>query len=253
MSEITVLEGAGHTFFTVIRALLPLLLLFIIFQFLFLKLPIGYVFNLLKGILLALLGIALFLQGVHIGFMPVGRALGEVLGSMEAKWLSIPLGFFMGFLVTLSEPAVRILCHQVEESSSGYIRKSIVLYTISVGVAVLVAVGMVRILYGIPFLYIIIPGYVLALVLLWFCDKTFISIAFDAGGVATGPMAVTFLLAMAVGIASAMEGRDPIIDGFGLIALIALAPILSVMLLGMIFQSKLWNKEVKKEYDIGRR
>lgn len=246
MSEIVVLEGAGHTFLNVMRALLPLLLLFLIFQSLFLKLPARNVSNLLKGTLLALIGLALFLQGVHIGFMPVGRAMGEALGTIEHKWLMIPLGFFLGFLATFSEPAVRILSDQVEESSSGFIRKWLVLYTISLGVGVLVAIGVVKILYGIPFLYIIVPAYVVVLVLIWFCDKTFVSIAFDAGGVATGPMAVTFLLSIAVGVTSAMEGRNPVADGFGLIALIALAPILSVMLLGLIFRAKFKNMEVDK-------
>jgi len=240
-----VLEGAGHTFLNVAKALLPLLLLFLIFQFLFLKLPARYVFSLLKGMLLALVGLALFLQGVRIGFMPVGRAMGDALGSIEHKWLLIPLGFFMGFLATFSEPAVRILSNQVEESSSGSIRKWLVLCTISAGVAILMALGVARMLYGIPFLYIIIPGYLAVLVLVWFCDRTFVSIAFDAGGVASGPMAVTFLLAIAVGMTSTIEGRDPVSDGFGLIALIALAPILSVMLLGLIFGKKLNKSEVK--------
>jgi hypothetical protein len=227
-------------------ALLPLLFLFLIFQFLFLKLPAAYVFNLLKGILLALIGLALFLQGVKIGFMPVGRAMGELLGTIAHRWLLIPLGFFLGLLATFSEPAVRILSNQIEESSAGFIRRWVVLYTISLGVAVMVTIGVVKIVYGIPFLYIIITGYVVALVLIWFCDRTFVAIAFDAGGVATGPMAVTFLLSIAVGIASTMEGRSPIVDGFGLIALIALAPILSIMVLGLIFRKRLKKMEVKR-------
>mgnify|MGYP005857262947 CR=1 FL=1 len=246
MSEIIVFEGLGRTIFNVIRSMLPLVILFLIFQFLFLKLPVERMFNLLKGTLLALIGLTLFLQGVHIGFMPAGRAIGEILGTIEQKWLMIPLGFFLGSLATFSEPAVRILSNQVEESSSGYIRKWLVLCTISFGVGILVALGVVKIIYGIPFLYIIIPSYVVALVLLWFCDRTFVSIAFDAGGVATGPVAVTFLLSIAVGVASVMEGRDPVADGFGLIALIALAPILSVMLLGLIFRGKVKKTEVDK-------
>ncbi len=246
MNELVVLEGAGHTFLSVIRALLPLLLLFLIFQFLFLKLPAGRVLNLLKGTLIALVGLALFLQGVKIGFMPVGRAMGEIAGTLENKWLLIPLGFGMGFLATFSEPAVRILSNQVEESSSGFIRKWLVLVTISLGVGALISLGVVKILYGIPFLYIIVPSYIVALIIIWFCDRTFVSIAFDAGGVATGPMAVTFLLSIAVGFTSTMEGRNPVADGFGLVALIALAPILSVMLLGLIFRTKLTSMEVKK-------
>lgn len=243
MNGIIVWEGIGHTFLGVIKALLPLLVLFIIFQFLVLKLPRDYVFNLLKGTLLAVVGLTLFLQGVSTGFFPAGQAMGEILGTIKAQWLLIPFGLMMGFLATWGEPAVRILSDQIEEASGGSIRRSLVLYTISSSVALFVALGMARIVYGIPLLWIIIPGYLLAIGMLWFSEKSVIAIAFDAGGVATGPMAVTFLMAIAVGIASAIEGRDPIIDGFGLIALIALAPILTIMVLGLIVRIKLRRKE----------
>ena len=238
-------DGFGHTFLGIIKALAPLLVLFIIFQLTVLKLPRSYVFNLIKGSLLALVGLALFLQGVHIGFFPAGRAIGEILGSIRFQWLLIPFGFMMGFLATWGEPAVRILGEQIEEASVGSIRKSIVLYTISGGVALFIAIGMAKIIYGIPLLWIIIPGYLLAIGMLRFSDKSVIAIAFDAGGVATGPMAVTFLMAIAVGIASSIQGRDPVIDGFGLIALIALAPILTILTLGLILRMKTRRKEEK--------
>ena len=202
MNELMVWDGFGHTFLGIIKALAPLLVLFIIFQLAVLKLPRSYVFNLIKGSLLALVGLALFLQGVHIGFFPAGQAIGEILGSIRIQWFLIPFGFMMGFLATWGEPAVRILGEQVEEASVGSIRKSIVLYTISGGVALFIALGMAKIIFGIPLLWIIIPGYLLAIGMLRFSDKSVIAIAFDAGGVATGPMAVTFLMAIAVGIAS---------------------------------------------------
>lgn len=231
----------------VIRGIFTLVLLFVIFQLLYLKLPKTYVFNILKGTGLATAGLILFLLGVYVGFLPVGEAIGETLGTWEHNWLLMPVGFFLGFVTTFSEPAVRILSNQVEESSSGFIRKPLVLYTMSLGVAAFVALGMAKIVYGIPLLYIIIPGYVLALVIMWFSDKTFTAIAFDGGGVATGPMTVIFLTAVSVGIASVMGGKDAMIDGFGLIALIVLAPILSVMLLGLIFRVKYQNSmEAKK-------
>lgn len=245
MNQIDVLQGIDQLLLSSIKALLPLLLFFIIFQFLFLRLPREYVFNLLKGMALALVGLVLFLQGVNIGFLPAGKTMGEVLGALEHKWLIILFGFFMGFLATFSEPAVRILGNQVENSSAGSIRKNIVISSMALGVAFFVSLGMVKIIYGIPLLYILIPCYLITLIIMWFCDKAFVSIAFDAGGVATGPMAVTFLMATAVGIASAIEGRDTILDGFGLISLIALAPILSVMLLGIVFRNKLRQRGSK--------
>lgn len=233
----------GHNFLSIVKALLPLVILFVIFQFTVLKLPMSYVFNLFKGVVLALVGLALFLQGVHIGFFPAGQAIGEALGTISIQWLLIPFGFLIGLLTTWGEPAVRILSSQVEEASGGSIRKGTVLYTISGGVALFIAFGMAKIIYGIPLLYIIIPGYILAIALLWISDKSIIAIAFDAGGVATGPMAVTFLMAIAVGIASTVKGRDPIIDGFGLIALIALAPILTILILGIVLRIKTSRKE----------
>jgi hypothetical protein len=243
LTMITIWDGFGHTFIGVIRALLPLLGLFAVFQLAVLELPRSYVLNLLEGALLATVGLALFLQGVNQGFFPAGAVIGEILGAITRQWLLIPFGLVMGFLATWGEPAVRTLADQIEEASAGSIRKNLVLYAICSGVALFVALGMARIIYGIPLLHIIIPGYVLAIVMMWFTDRSVVAIAFDAGGVATGPMAVTFVLAIAVGIASAMEGRDPIIDGFGLVALIALAPILTIMVFGLLLRIKLRKKE----------
>lgn len=224
--------------FEVARALLPLLLFFGVFQALYLKLPRVYVANLAKGILLAFLGMVLFLQGVNVAFLPAGREIGEALAAFDQRWLLIPFGFLLGFLTTYAEPAVRVLCYQVEESSSGYIGESLILYTLSFGVAVAVSLGMARLVYAIPLLYLVIPGYFLAILLLLFSDGEFVGVAFDSGGVATGPMAVTFLLSLAVGVAAGIEGRNPVTDGFGLIALIALAPILSVLMLGILYRRR---------------
>jgi hypothetical protein len=126
----------------------------------------------------------------------------------------------------------------VEKASTGAIKQRVTLLVLSFGVAVFVALGMLRIILGIPIQYLIVPGYLLALTLMRFTHPTFLAIAFDAGGVATGPMTVTFVMALAVGVASAIEGRDPVLDGLGLISLVALAPILSVMAFGFIHTRK---------------
>lgn len=234
MSELLDFLHFGHVSWEVVQAMIPLVAFFLFFQIVYLKLPMKYVVNMIKGLVLTMVGLALFLQGVQVGFMPVGTQMGEILGSMDHKWLLMPIGFILGLVATVAEPAVRILSFEVEKASSGSIRKIVILVTLSLGVALFVALGMAKIIYGVPIHYIIVPGYLLALVLMRFCDPTFVAIAFDAGGVATGPMTVTFVLAVALGIASAIDGRDPILDGFGLIALVAMAPILSVMILGMI-------------------
>lgn len=237
MMEI-VFAGFGDIMLEVALALLPLLILFLIFQFFILKLPMNKIKNILIGMFLTFWGLVFFLQGVHVGFLPTGMAMGEILGQITYKWILIPIGFVLGFVAVFAEPAVSVLIKQVEKVSGGYIPQKILLYTVSIGVASSVALAMGRLLYGIPIWYLIIPGYIIAIVLTKFSSKVFISIAFDSGGVATGPMTATFIVAMFIGLASAIEGRDPLLDGFGMVSLVALAPILSVLTLGLIYGRK---------------
>lgn len=228
---------------SVLEAVLPLTALFVVFQIVFLKMPRSYVIGILKGTLLATCGLLLFLQGVNVGFLPFGRLIGEALSSLSQKWLLIPIGLLLGFVTTWGEPAVRILADQIEEASTGSIRRTQVLYAICLGVSFSVGIGMLRIAYGIPLLYLLIPGYMLVIASMWFSDPDYLSIAVDSGGVATGPIANTFLLAIALGLASSMGGQDPMLHGLGLVALIALAPIISVLILGFIFQMPTRRKE----------
>jgi hypothetical protein len=238
MNELLEFLDLKEVILEVFVAMGPLVVFFVIFQFSFLKLPREYVINLVKGVIMAFLGLILFLQGVKVGFLPAGLKMGEILGAAGDRWILIPVGFSLGFAATVAEPAVRILCFEVERTSSGAISSRVILFTLAFGVAFFVALGMVRIIYGIPIQYFIIPGYLLAIAMVFFTDSIFVSIAFDAGGVATGPMTVTFVMALAVGVATIMEGRSPVLDGFGLIALVAMAPILSVMALGLLYSMK---------------
>lgn len=224
-------------------ALTPLFIIFVFFQFLFLRRPKEFCRNILIGFLLSFIGLILFLQGVKVGFLPVGFQIGELLAQINSKWIIIPIGFFLGLVATLAEPAVRIMSYEVEKVSTGVIPARVIIATLSIGVGLFVALGMVRILFGIPFYYIIIPGYILALILLKFSDPIFMAIAFDSGGVATGPMTVTIIMAMAVGLARSMENRDAVVDGFGLIALVALAPIISILIFGLIYMAKRGDKK----------
>ena len=229
-------QDISHIVAEVAFALLPLLLFFLFFQVFFLKMPREQVFNIIRGAALAFLGLVLFLQGVKAGFFPAGELIGERLGASGHSWAMIPIGFLLGFVATYAEPAVRILNLEVEKVSSGYIPRTVMLYALCFGVAVSVALSMLRILTGWPLMYFIFPGYLLALLLIHFSTPSFTAIAFDAGGVATGPMTVTFILAIAVGAAAVVEGRDPLLDGFGMISLVALAPIISVLVLGLLFK-----------------
>lgn len=238
MPDLHIFKGFDLILLEVGAALVPLLLFFGFFQVFMLNLPLKKVRDVIIGLFLTFIGLALFLQGVHVGFLPVGREIGEIAGDWEHTWILIPIGFLLGFVATFAEPAVKVLNHEVDKVSGGYIPKKLMLYTLSTGVAISIALAMARIIYGIPLWYFIGPGYALALFIILFSNETFTSIAFDAGGVATGPMTVTFILAIALGFSESLEGRNPLLDGFGMIALVALAPILTVLILGLLYKIK---------------
>lgn len=238
MKDIQIFSGFSHVLLEVAIALVPLTILFLFLQIWLLKFPKQKVINIFKGLILTFIGLALFLQGVYIGFLPVGEAIGISLGGLYHNWVLIPIGFILGFVATFAEPAVRVLNYEVEKASGGYIPQQIMLYTLSLGVAISIALSMGRILFGFPLWYVIIPGYLIIFIMARYSTPSFVAIAFDSGGVATGPMTVTFILAMALGFASVIEGRNPLIEGFGMIALVALSPILSVLLLGLLYSRK---------------
>lgn len=232
---INFLEGFDQILIEVAVALGPIFIIVCLFQWFVFRLEKDEFLNIVKGYVLTFFGIAFFLQGVYAGFMPMGNKIGIVLGALHFNWIILPIGFLMGFLVILAEPTVRVLNEQVEKSSGGSIPQKIMLYSISFGVAISVALAMARILFGIPLAYILIPGYLLIFFMMRFTNETFIAVAFDSGGVATGPMTVSLIMALAIGAATGIEGRDPIQEGFGMISLITLAPILTVLTLGLLY------------------
>lgn len=217
-------------------ALLPLAVIFALFQLLVLKLPRRYVFNAFKGLLLAFLGLLLFLYGVQVGFMPAGYEIGRTLVEKGHGWVLIPVGFVLALLATLAEPAVRILSREVESESSGYIARRVLLFSVAASVSLLVAAAMARVVYDLPFHYLVLPGYAIAIGMLLLVRPAFAPVAFDSGGVATGPMTVSFITPMAIGAVEALGRGEPVTESFGLIALVALAPILSVMILSVLFR-----------------
>ncbi len=226
----------ADTAHSVIVAVTPLVLLFLVFQALLLRLPRHEVARILGGTMLAAAGLFLFLLGVSLAFLPFGARIGQAVGTLPHPAWMVAIGLMLGFVTTWGEPAVRILADEVEQASGGSIRRSLVLVTICAGVAVATGLGMLRISFDVPIGHLLVPGYLLALLLMRFSDKSFVAIAADAGGVATGPLANSFLLALALGMAAASEGVDPLLHGLGLVALISLAPILSLMALGLLIR-----------------
>ncbi len=232
-----VFGGFSGVMAEVARTLVPLGLLFAIFQIFCLKLPRAFIRRVAIGIVWTFVGLSLFLQGVNIAFVPLGRALGASLGKMGSPAMALPVGFVLGLLVVLAEPSARVLSGEVEKASAGRIRERLLLTTMALGVATLVSLGYYFIARGVSLTCIIIPGYIVALTLLRWIDPAFAAISFDSGAVATGPLTVTFLMSLGLGIAAAQPGGETVGSGFGLVCLIALASTLAVEGLSFAFSA----------------
>ena len=229
-------------------SLLPIILIFGLFQIFALKLSRRRLGKIVIGLVYTYIGLVLFLTGANVGFMPAGSYLGRVLASNEFRVLLIPLGALIGFFIVKAEPAVYVLNHQVEEITDGAISAGAMGISLSVGVAASVALAMVRVLTGIPILYFTIPGYAIALILSFFVPKIFTAIAFDSGGVASGPMTATFLLPLAQGACIAVGG-NLVADSFGVVAMVAMTPLITIQILGVVYQFKQhFGKKTEVEY-----
>ena len=218
-------------------ALLPIAVFIYIFQLVSLKLEKRAVKKISVGILYTYVGLVVFLTGVNVGFMPAGAFLGRALASLRFPVLIVPFGAVIGFFIVKAEPAVYVLTKQVEELTEGAVKGSTVRRALSAGVAVSIALSMVRVLTGTGILWFLAPGYLLSLVLSLFVPKIFTAIAFDSGGVASGPMTATFLLPFAVGACQALGG-NVVTDAFGLVAMVAMTPLITIQLLGLIGMRK---------------
>lgn len=225
-------------------AILPLLITFLIFQIFFIKLDKKAFTRIIVAMIIAYTGIVLLMFGLNFGYVPYAKAFGLKVSEISAKWVIVPIAFILGFIITTVEPSVSVLTKDIERESAGAIKKKTMLYTLAIGVGISLALAMLKILLNIPLWYILTPGYVIAILLSFFSSEKFTSIAFDSGGVATGIMTTTFLLAIALGLSEGMPNANPITDGFGLIAIVAMTPIILVLLLGKLYDisSKRKNK-----------
>lgn len=230
-------EGFPAYFREIAVSLLPILLFFGAFQVLVLKLSRANLLRIAVGLVYTYIGLVLFLTGANVGFMPAGNYLGQVIAALPYRWIIIPIGMLIGFFIVKAEPAVYVLNKQVEEITDGAIPARAMGASLSIGVAVSVGLAMLRVLTGLPILYLIIPGYALALGLSFFVPKIFTAIAFDSGGVASGPMTATFLLPFAQGACIAVGGSI-VTDAFGVVAMVAMTPLITIQVLGMIYQLK---------------
>ena len=216
-------------------SLFPIILFFAIFQIAVLKLSKRNLKKIAVGLVYTYVGLVLFLTGANVGFIPAGNYLGQVMAGLDYKFIIIPVGMLIGFFIVKAEPAVYVLNKQVEEITDGAIPAKAMGISLSLGVATSVGIAMLRVLTGIPIMYFLIPGYAIAIILSFFVPKIFTAIAFDSGGVASGPMTATFLLPFAQG-ACITVGGNIVSDAFGVVAMVAMTPLITIQILGMVFQ-----------------
>ncbi|HRS20809.1 MAG TPA: DUF1538 domain-containing protein [Clostridia bacterium] len=231
-------------------AILPLLVIFLVFQRISFKLERRAYKRILIGFGYTFLGLVVFLIGVNAGFMELGSTVGYNLASFDNKWYVVIVGFVIGLVTILAEPAVHVLTYQIEEVTAGYVKRAAVLVPLSLGVGFAIALSVIRILIpGIQLWHYLLPGYIISIAMTYFVPKLFVGIAFDAGGVATGPMTATFILAYIQGVADAIEWASVMRDGFGMISMVALSPIITLQILGFVFKMKS-KKEVVKNAEL---
>lgn len=222
----------------VAASILPIVAFFVVFQIFSLKLKKKSVIKIFIGLFYTYLGLVIFLTGVNVGFMPAGYLLGNELASGEYMWILIPLGAIIGYFIVAAEPAVHVLKQQVEDMTEGAVTGKAMGISLSVGVALSVGIALMRVIFGISILYILLPGYIFALIITFFVKPIFSSIAFDSGGVASGPMTATFLLPFSMGACDAVEGGNILLDAFGIVAMVAMTPVITIQILGIIYKLK---------------
>ena len=218
-------------------ALAPIVIFFLIFQLFFLKLRQLPLLRILAGLLFTYAGLVLFLTGVNVGFSSLGVILGRELAVGWTRWLLVPIAMLMGWFIVQAEPAVHVLTKQVEEISAGAVSEKAMHISLSLAIALAMGLAMLRILTGMHIFWLLIPGYLVSLALTFLVPQMFTAIAFDSGGVASGPMTATFMLPFAMGACEAVGGNI-LTDAFGLVSLVAMMPLITIQIMGAIYVYK---------------
>ena len=241
-------HGLPHYAKEVAIALAPIVAFFSLFNTFYIKMPKKPLISISVGLIFTYVGLVLFLTGVNVGFMPVGNYIGNLIGSKSFNWILLPIAMLIGYFIVKAEPAVHVLNKQVEDLTAGSIPARAMELSLSIGVATSLGLAMIRVLTGISIMYFLVPGYVLALGLSFFTPKIFTSIAFDSGGVASGPMTATFLLPFAMGACEAIGGPERIVsDAFGVVAMVAMTPLITIQLLGVEYKFRTRKENEARE------
>ena len=218
-------------------ALLPILVFFFLYQLFVIHLPKKELTKILIGTMYAFGGLVLFLVGVNVGFLPTGYLIGSKIALLNYNWIIIPIGMIIGYFIVIAEPAVMILIKQISDITDGAIPEKAMKFNLSISIALAVGLAMIRLLTKVSIMYFLIPGYIIALALSLITPKIFTSIAFDSGGVATGPITTTFLIPFSIGICTSLGGNI-LTDAFGVVSLIAMMPLISIQISGLVFKIK---------------
>ncbi len=218
--------------------LLPVVLFFAVFQLVSIRLKRRSVIKIVVGICYTYIGLVLFLTGANVGFMPAGHFLGATIAALPQDWILVPIGMAVGYFIVAAEPAVHVLNKQVEDVTAGAIPQKAIGLAMSIGVACSIGIAMLRVWLGIPIYWFLVPGYAVAVLLAFRVPRIFTAIAFDSGGVASGPMTATFLLPFAMGACEALDGNI-LTDAFGVVAMVAMTPLIAIQILGLVYQRKL--------------
>ena len=253
-TEITVREILSGNFTGVTLALIPIILIFLPFQFFLIRQPKKEFIQILLGSVIVFIGLMIFLCGIDYGFAFAGKYIGEVFLEPSRpewfKWLLLIIGYILGAAITLSEPAVTVLGEQLEEITNGHIKKLTIRMTLAIGIGFASLLAMVKILTEINILWFLVPLYAIALIMMKFTPKLFVGLAFDSGGVSGGALTSAFLTPLTLGVAQAVAlrsdsgGQSILVNGFGIIAFISVTPLIAVQFLGIVYDSAL--KKIEK-------
>lgn len=230
-------------------ALSPIVVFFAIFQLIFKRFTKRQLLKIAVGLVYTLIGLVLFLTGANVGFLPAGHFLASEIAFSSMKWWLIPIGMIIGYFIVIVEPSVHVLVKEVEEVTSGAIAQKALLTSLSIGMAFSIGISMLRVLTGLSILWILIPGYAIALGLTFVVPRLFTGIAFDSGGVASGPMSSAFLLPFAIG-ASQGVGGNVLADAFGIVAMVAMTPLITIQILGLVSRGFAKDKDEYKPIDV---
>ena len=218
----------------VIRATAPLIVIIIILQFTLVKASTGVFVQFLISAVMVIVGMIFFLLGIEVGILPAGKTVGAGLIEKRSIWLIIAVVFLIGFATTIAEPDVLVLSSQADNITGGAVSANSLVYIIGIGLAFFITMAMMRIIFGFRIAYLLTTSYLIVIVLSFFTPPDFISLAFDSGSVTTGALTTPVVIALGLGLSSVLAGRSAISDGFGLLGIASIGPIVAVMIMGMI-------------------